>query len=104
MNTEKIQSLARDVQKRLRPIIEAAICIGLVFIGFQIGKQFPNLFRRPQPTLSITQATTHSVSVTDRGELIILDRGTGAISMFAPEIGENVFRAYATRMVQPSVK
>jgi len=101
---QKVQLVFSKLQQRLRPVIEGLLVAGILYIGFVCGKTFPGLFHRQQATLIITQATTHSVSVTDRGELIILDRNTGAIQMFAPEIGENVFRAYANRMVQPNLK
>lgn len=93
-------TILKDGIRKVRPVIETLIVIGLLYAGYLFGKHYPTLFEKATPTLTVTESSTHSVSVTDRGELIILNRSTGEVQLYSQAVGENVFRSYASRIVQ----
>jgi hypothetical protein len=43
-----------------------------------------------------------TVSVTDRGELMVMDRSTGKFEVYEEAVGLNVFKAYGSRITQTS--
>jgi len=96
----QIVSITKDGIRKVRPVIETLIVVGLLYAGYLFGKHYPTLFESGPPTLVITESSTHSVSVTDRGELVILNRSTGEVELYSQQVGENVFRSYASRLAQ----
>jgi hypothetical protein len=53
------------------------------------------------------QPKTHertSVSVTDRGELLIIDRESGKLEVYEESVGLAVFKAYGTRITSNQPK
>jgi hypothetical protein len=71
-----------------------------LFIGFTSGE----IYRAYKKGI----ATTHmppvqkvditSVAINDRGELMLIDRGTGKYLLFDNQVGESIFNQYASRI------
>jgi hypothetical protein len=57
-----------------------------------VGEQ--KTFIVPKTSAEIT------VSVTDRGELMVMDRRTGKFEIYEETVGLNVFKAYGSKITQ----
>ena len=71
--------------------------------AFLLGYYFPKIKATVSGETSTVNAlppAVISVSVTDRGELLIMDRRTGKFNVYDESIGLNVFKAYGARITQ----
>jgi len=95
INTAAILSALNKIGKAT--IIVAAIAIG--FISGDIYNNYKN-----HTTLSGMQnarkADETSVAVNERGELMIIDRKTGAYTLYENGLGQSIFSIYANKIYQ----
>ncbi len=84
----------------LKPIGNWTLFTLSVVTAFCIGYYYPAMktlltgVEQTQKGVVIRNATQCTVSVTDRGELLILDRTTGTFEIYEEPVGMAVFKAY----------
>ena len=93
----KLGSQALTVLKTAGRITIIAVSL---FIGFTSGEIYraynKGIAASQMPTVQKVDAT--SVAINDRGELMIIDRGTGKYMLFDDQVGKSIFNQYASRI------
>lgn len=99
-----IKNLINDkVKTSLKSAVNWMLVVATAISAFLLGYYFPKIKSTISGETSSVQAlppAVVSVSVTDRGELLIMDRRTGKFSVYDESIGLNVFKAYGARITQ----
>lgn len=99
-----IENIINDkVKTSLKSAANWVLIAATAVSAFLLGYYFPKIKSTISGDASSVQAlppTVISVSVTDRGELLIMDRRTGKFSVYDESIGLNVFKAYGARITQ----
>lgn len=72
--------------------------------AFFLGYYYPKIKQTivgEQKTFIVPKTSAEiTVSVTDRGELMVMDRGTGKFEIYEETVGLNVFKAYGSKITQ----
>lgn len=96
---EKVKTWAKPV---MNWVIFCTSCIAAFFIGFYYTPIQKSLQKDQEPQVNvgiqIKNAQHYSISVTDRGELLFLDRTSGNTEIYEESVGLAVFKAYGTRI------
>lgn len=99
------QDVKNQIQVVAKKILDAGIYILALIISFGIGYFYKDV-RKPdnvETTFSKfnnpKQLQTISVSVTDRNELLIIDKQTQSIEVYQDSVGISIFKAYANKLV-----
>jgi hypothetical protein len=99
-----IKNILNDkVKTSLKSAVNWILVVATAISAFLLGYYFPKLKALVSGEISAVEAlppTAVSVSVTDRGELLIMDRRTGKFNVYDESIGLNVFKAYGARITQ----
>jgi hypothetical protein len=77
----------------------ASFCIGYYYTSIQNSiksEHNTSKFVRPKTSDEI------SISVTDKGEMLIIDRITGNLTVYEDSVGMNVFKLYGSHIVKSS--
>lgn len=96
---EKIQN-----QKIGKNLLDTVIYIIALIISFGIGYYYKNVktpelaatfskFNNPKSSKNIT------VSITDKNELLLIDKETQTIDIYQDSVGILIFKAYASKLV-----
>jgi hypothetical protein len=99
-----IKNIINDkVKTSLKSAANWILVVATTVSAFLLGYYFPLIKTTISGKVSAVEAlppTVISVSVTDRGELLIMDRSTGKFNVYDESIGLNVFKAYGARITQ----
>jgi hypothetical protein len=99
-----IKNILNDkVKTSLKSAVNWMLVVATAISAFLLGYYFPKLKSLVTGEISAVEAlppTVVSISVTDRGELLIMDRRTGKFNVYDESIGLNVFKAYGARITQ----
>ena len=81
------------------------ILVGITALSaFFLGYYYPKIKQTivgEQRSLVVPKTSAQiTVSVTDRGELMVMDRGTGKFEIYEESVGLNVFKAYGNKITQ----
>jgi hypothetical protein len=99
-----IKNILNDkVKTSLKSAVNWMLIVATAISAFLLGYYFPKLKSLVTGEISAVEAlppTVVSISVTDRGELLIMDRRTGKFNVYDESIGLNVFKAYGARITQ----
>jgi len=99
-----IKNIINDkVKTSLKSAVNWILVGATAISAFLLGYYFPKIKSTISGEAASVEAlppTVISVSVTDRGELLIMDRRTGKFSVYDESIGLNVFKAYGARITQ----
>lgn len=109
MNREKFTKLnflnvikKEDIQKFFKTSGNIVLLTVTGFAAFSMGYYYPKIkasIIQDEIKMGDTKTKeTTSTSVTDRGELLILDRNTGRFQIFDEQIGFDIFKAYGQRI------
>ena len=92
----------------LKPVGNWSLFIVSITTAFFVGYYYPTLQKSlNEEPKKFLQPRTHertSVSVTDRGELLIIDRESGKFDVYEESVGLSVFKAYGTRITSNQPK
>ena len=92
----------------LKPVGNWSLFIVSITTAFFVGYYYPTLQKSlNEEPKRFLQPRTHertSVSVTDRGELLIIDRESGKFDVYEESVGLSVFKAYGTRITSNQPK
>lgn len=76
-------------------VIVAALIVGFsageIYRAYKVGTASTKM---PQ----VQKIDMTSVAINDRGELMIIDRGSGKYLLFQDEVGQSIFNQYASRI------
>jgi len=96
------------VKQFLKPVGNWTLFIVSVITAFFVGYYYPILQKSlNDESKKFIQPKTQeriSVSVTDRGELLIIDRVSGKVDVYAELVGLSVFKAYGTHITSNQPK
>jgi hypothetical protein len=99
-----IKNILNDkVKTSLKSAVNWMLVVATAISAFLLSYYFPKLKSLVTGEISAVEAlppTVVSISVTDRGELLIMDRRTGKFNVYDESIGLNVFKAYGARITQ----
>lgn len=91
---EKLKSI-------LKPISNWSLFTAAIVAAFFIGYYYPSLINSIHGEPKVIDLKTLdrcSVSVTERGEMLILDRTNGSFEVYDEQVGLAVFKAYGSRL------
>lgn len=79
------------------------VIITALIIGFSAGEIYRAYQKGIASSVSSKMPQVHKIEVTsvainDRGELMIIDRGTGKYTLFQDSVGMSIFNQYASRI------
>lgn len=101
INFETVKSFMTALYKKTMNY--TMLCLGLI-VSFLIGYFYQDLekmiLNKKHNFGEIRTQTTTSISVTDRGELMIIDREEQKIQVFNDTVGLMIFNAYSNRIVK----
>ena len=109
MNKEKFMGLKflsiikkEDVQKFFKTSGNIVLLVVTGLSAFSMGYYYPkikaSIIEEEIKMGEIKGKEFISTSVTDRGELLILDRNTGRFQIFEEKVGFDIFKAYGQRI------
>ena len=86
----------------LNKIGKATVIIAAIAIGFISGDIYNNYKNHTKMSSmqNARKADETSVAVNERGELMIIDRKTGAYTLYENGLGQSIFNIYANRIYQ----
>jgi hypothetical protein len=92
--------LGSKALQALKTAGRVTIIAASLFVGFTAGEIYRSykkgLATSHMPTVQKIEIT--SVAINDRGELMIIDRGTGKYLLFDDQVGQSIFNQYASRI------
>ena len=98
-----MKNLKEQVKSLAKKLLDISLFVAALFVAFIVGYYFniltaakqirENKFENPNTSQSI------SVSVTDRNELLIINRQTQTIEVYQDTIGYLIFKSYAKRLI-----
>ena len=80
------------------------VALSSFFLGYYYLKIKQTIVGEQKAFISPKSSNEITVSVTDRGELMMMDRRTGRFEIYDETVGLNVFKAYGNRITQTPVK
>jgi hypothetical protein len=103
-----MKQIMEKVKQFLKPVGNWTLFIVSITAAFFVGYYYPTLQKslNEEPKKFIQPRTQErtSVSVTDRGELLIIDRESGKFDVYEESVGLSVFKAYGTRITSNQPK
>lgn len=92
----------------LKPVGNWTLFTFAVVASFSIGYYYPTLQKslkhEPKKFVQPKSLNECSVSVTDRGEMLIIDRLNGTFDVYDESVGLAVFKAYGARITSNQPK
>ena len=82
----------------------AITALSAFFLGYYYPKIKQTIVGEQRSLVAPRTSAQITVSVTDRGELMIMDRGTGKFEIYEESVGLNVFKSYGSKITQNSGK
>lgn len=96
-NKQTTKQKVLNVLKTAGSVIIIAVSL---FVGFTSGEIY-RAYKKGIATTHMPQSQkieATSVAINDRGELMIIDRGTGTYLLFQDTVGQSIFNLYASRI------
>ena len=95
-----IQKVTKAVKSVGNWFLVAITALSAFFLGYYYPKIKQTIVGE-QKTLIVPKTSAQiTISVTDRGELMVMDRGTGKFEIYEESVGLNVFKAYGNKITQ----
>lgn len=95
---EKIKSIAKPI---VNWALIAIACIASYLVGFYL----PTIQQSHKTKfINAEKLTETSVAVTDRGELLIINRADGTFDVYEEKVGLEIFKAYGTHITNNQPK
>jgi len=100
ISEETIQKITKAVKSVGNWFMIAITALSAFFLGYYYPKIKQTIVGE-QKTLIVPKTSAQiTISVTDRGELMVMDRGTGKFEIYEESVGLNVFKAYGNKITQ----
>lgn len=99
--------MIEKIKQMIKPAANGAIFTASVIAAFFIGYYYPmltNSMHEQPKNIELKTVDRCSVSVTDRGEMLILDRTNGNFEVYDEQVGLAVFKAYGARITSNQTK
>ncbi len=91
--------------KKVLSIVLFVSAIAISFIlGFLANDMGKKLAPKQNPFEDIQSSKQTSVSVTERGELLVIKRGNGETIVLDNEVGMSIFKVYAASIYKENTK
>ena len=100
INDEMIQKLSKSLKSLGNWILTVTVALSAFFLGYYYPKIKQTIVGEQKSFIVPKTSTQITVSVTDRGELMVMDRATGRFEIYEETVGLNVFKAYGSRITQ----
>lgn len=99
-----IQKITKAVKSVGNWFLVGITALSAFFLGYYYPKIKQTIVGE-QKTLIVPKTSSQiTVSVTDRGELMLMDRRTGNFEIYEETVGLNVFKSYGSKITQGSGK
>ncbi len=96
------------IQSYVKPTLNVALFAGAVTGAFFGGYYYTSMKKVVNSTeiesVKVISATSCSIAVTERGELLVLNRIDGTYKLYDETIGLSVFKAYGNRITSNQPK
>ena len=99
-----IQKITKAVKSVGNWFMIAITALSAFFLGYYYPKIKQTIVGEQRSLVAPRTSAQITVSVTDRGELMVMDRGTGKFEIYEETVGLNVFKAYGSKITQNSGK
>ena len=99
--TMQLESLKTIWSLVIVPAIKSSLFVLLIIASFFLGSKW----QKKADTVTVTPLpdpvalTSCSVSVNEKGELMIIDRATSKIYLYEQNVGMQIFKSYGNHMV-----
>ena len=105
----KLKFINKETQEKISKLMKSFgnwIMVGIVglsafFLGYYYPKIKQSVLGEVNSQVTPKTSAQSTISVTDRGELMILDRQSGKFELYEESVGHNIFKAYGSRIVKP---
>lgn len=105
LNTKKVKEVVTQTTKQ---IVNFTLVVMLITASFFIGYFYsdiePVILNKKQNFSEIKNRNNTSISITERGELMIIDRVDQKIQIYDDTIASIIFNSYSTRMINSPKK
>lgn len=101
INEEILEKIVKTLKSVANWILVGVTALSAFFLGYYYPKIKQTVTGEKSFIVPKTSVQT-TVSVTDRGELMVMDRSTGKFEVYEEAVGLNVFKAYGSRITQTS--
>ena len=95
-----IQKITKAVKSVGNWFMIAITALSAFFLGYYYPKIKQTIVGEQRSLVAPRTSAQITVSVTDRGELMVMDRGTGKFEIYEESVGLNVFKAYGNKITQ----
>ena len=104
INDEMIQKLSKSLKSLGNWILTVTVALSAFFLGYYYPKIKQTIVGEQKTFIVPKNSSQITVSVTDRGELMVMDRATGKFEIYDEAVGLNVFKSYGSRITQTHTK
>ena len=104
INEEILEKITKTLKSAGNWLLIVITASSAFFLGYYYPKIKQTIVGEQKALVLPKTSTQITVSVTDRGELMIMDRGTGKFEIYEESVGLNVFKSYGNRITQSSGK
>jgi hypothetical protein len=104
INEATIQKVTKAIKSVGNWFLVAITALSAFFLGYYYPKIKQTIVGEQRSLVAPRTSAQITVSVTDRGELMVMDRGTGKFEIYEESVGLNVFKAYGSKITQGSGK
>jgi len=104
ISDEMLEKMAKTLKSLGNWILIAAVSLSAFFLGYYYPKIKQTVLGEQKTFIPPKTSKEITVSVTDRGELMVMDRSTGKFEIYEEMVGLNVFKAYGNRITQIPAK
>lgn len=104
INEEMIEKASKAIKSLGNWILVFTVALSAFFLGYYYPKIKQTIVGEQRSFIVPKTAGDITVSVTDRGELMVMDRSTGKFEIYEETVGLNVFKAYGSRITQSPAK
>ena len=104
ISNEMIEKATKTMKSLGNWIMIVTVALSAFFLGYYYPKIKQTIVGEQKALVLPKTSSQITVSVTDRGELMIMDRGTGKFEIYEETVGLNVFKSYGSKITQNSGK
>ena len=104
ISNEMIEKATKTMKSLGNWILIVTVALSAFFLGYYYPKIKQTIVGEQKAFISPKSSSEITVSVTDRGELMVMDRRTGRFEIYDESVGLNVFKAYGSRITQTPTK
>lgn len=100
ISDEMVQKATKTMKSLGNWIMVTTVALSAFFLGYYYPKIKQTIVGEQKSFIVPRTSNQITVSVTDRGELMVMDRATGKFEIYEESVGLNVFKAYGNRIIQ----